>query len=82
MSGPSRRDVSASAESNEEAMANIEQHLNSLEDFWAGQSAEVREVNAELNGAYDDNVQENAWGFLDEGQQQALRQKLQGGDKP
>lgn len=71
----------ASATTNEEAIANIERAELEAERYWAEQATnEQREVRAELNDAGIDNDGENAWHFLDEGQQRALRAKIMGSD--
>lgn len=66
----------AGSADNDEAQARIEEHLNALQAFWATQSAEVREMNTELNNETLEAGQENLWDYLDDAQQQRLRALL------
>ncbi|MFG6467031.1 DUF2345 domain-containing protein, partial [Roseateles sp. BYS87W] len=72
----------ASATTNEEAIANIARAEQEAERFWAEQATgEQREVRAELNDLDgDDGDGENAWHYLDETRQRALRAKIMGED--
>lgn len=68
----------ASSNTNEEAIANIERYLTEAEAFWAQQaSAEQKDVFDDLN--HDSSEEESLWHYLDEAQQNALRQKLDKG---
>ncbi|MCA6216261.1 type VI secretion system tip protein VgrG [Ideonella sp. B7] len=72
-------DFQPSAQTNEEAEANIKAYLERAEAFWAEQATtEQREVRAELNDEGTDDAGENLWHYLDEAQQQSLQQELQG----
>ena len=63
---------------NEEAIANIERYVAESDKFWAEQATrEQREVFAEFNAEPDEPNGENAWHFLDDAQQKALRDKLE-----
>jgi type VI secretion system secreted protein VgrG len=72
-------DFQPSAQTNEEAEANIKAYLERAEAFWAEQAtSEQREMRAELNDEGSGESGENLWHYLDEAQQQSLLQELQG----
>ncbi|WP_230969534.1 type VI secretion system Vgr family protein [Nitrogeniibacter aestuarii] len=67
----------ANSESNEEAIARIQQYVSDSDDYWANEAtSEQRDVFAEFNTDVDEPDGENAWHYLDAAQQKAMEEKL------
>jgi type VI secretion system secreted protein VgrG len=74
-------DFKAGSQTNEEAEARIAAYLDRCDLFWREQATgEQRECHADMNADADEPEGENAWHFLDEARQQALRAELEKGE--